>query len=66
MWDFARENPILVGVVFLFLIWSIERMVVAFIERNKPAQDCCHDEEDECEDEDEEVIASGSEEDKNA
>ena len=51
-----RENPLGTFIIILCLIWAVERMVVAFINRNKPPTCRC----DNCDDDDEdEVIAMG-------
>lgn len=49
-------------IILLAFIWACERVITAFINRNKPATDCERDCECECdeeEDEEEEVVAMG-------
>lgn len=50
-------------IILLAFIWACERVITAFINRNKPATDCerdceCDCDEEEC-DEEEEVVAMG-------
>ena len=55
-------------IILLAFIWACERVITAFINRNKPApQECCHeDDEDEYEDEEEEVVAMGGQVDEHS
>jgi len=45
-----RENPLGSFIIILCVLWAFERVVVAFINRNKPVVDCdcdcCTDEEE--------------------
>ncbi len=50
-----RENPLGTFIIILCLLWAFERMVTAFINRNKPVCDC------EC---CEETVEEGGEEDE--
>lgn len=50
-----RENPFGTFIIILAVLWAFERMVVALINRNKPACECtCCDE-----DADDDVVAMG-------
>lgn len=44
-----RENPLGTFIIILCVLWAIERMVVAFLHRNRPTCDCecCEPEEEE-------------------
>lgn len=57
MWEFAMAHEVISLIVVLGTVWAVERMVTAFINRNKPSVQCgcenCTDDEEE-EDEEEE------------
>jgi hypothetical protein len=56
MWEFAREHYFLFFLLFLSFLWSIESIVVAFLNRNKSACEC------ECSVKTDEIVAIGGEE----
>jgi hypothetical protein len=57
LFTLMRENPLGTFIIILAVLWAFERMVVAFLHRNRPVVncecDCCHTDTDEEEDEDE-------------
>lgn len=56
-----KENPLGSFIVILAVLWACERVITAFINRNKPPATVCEcpccDEDDECEED--EVVARG-------
>lgn len=40
LFTLMRENPLGTFIIILAILWAFERMVTAFINRNKPVCDC--------------------------
>jgi hypothetical protein len=48
MWEFAMQHEIIAMIVVLSCLWAGERVITAFINRNKPSIQCpCHDDDEE-------------------
>ena len=43
MWEYATHNPGYFFLLVLIFVWAVERVIVAFINRNKPVVSCDHE-----------------------